>query len=74
MPDTTLDLPIKDRLALNREQAAALLSVPPDTIDNQTRVGGLRAVQIGKHKRWTIEDLRDYLSRLRDGNGGDNGG
>ena len=57
-------VPILERLALTREQAAELLSVPADTVENQTRVGLLRSVQIGKHKRWLIEDLREYLGRL----------
>ena len=59
-------VPILERLALTRDQAAVLLSVPPDTVENQTRVGLLRSVQIGKHKRWLLEDLCEYLQRLRD--------
>ena len=62
----TCVVPILERLALTREQAAELLSVPADTVENQTREGGLRSVQIGKHKRWLLEDLREYLQRLRD--------
>lgn len=72
MSDQGHDIPIIERLALTREEAAALLGVPPDTIENQTRCGVLQAVQIGKHKRWTIEDLQAYLTRLRDEGSGRN--
>ena len=52
-------------LTLDKQQAAAALNVPPDTLLNLTRTGQLRSVQIGKHKRWLLDDLREYVENQR---------
>ena len=54
-------------LTLDKQQAAAALNVPPDTLLNLTRTGQLRCVQIGKHKRWLMVDLREYVQNQRSG-------
>ncbi|MCZ6652647.1 MAG: helix-turn-helix domain-containing protein [Planctomycetota bacterium] len=53
-------------LTLTKEEAAAALNVPVDTLLNLTRTGQLRCVQIGKHKRWLLDDLRQYIQHQRD--------
>ncbi len=52
-------------LTLTKEQAAAALNVPVDTLLNLTRTGQLRCVQIGKHKRWLMDGLREYVKNQR---------
>ena len=49
-------------LTLDKQQAAAALNVPCDTLLNLTRTGQVRCVQIGKHKRWLLDDLRAYVA------------
>ncbi len=53
-------------LTLDKQQAAAALNVPVDTLLNLTRTVQLRCVQIGKHKRWLLDDLREYVENQRD--------
>ena len=52
-------------LTLDKQQAAAALNVPPDTLLNLTRTGQLRCVKIGKHRRWLMDDLREYVENQR---------
>lgn len=52
-------------LTLTKDEAAAALNVPPDTLLNLTRTGQLSAIMVGKHKRWLFEDLREYVERQR---------
>ena len=52
-------------LTLTKEEAAAALNVPPDTLLNLTRTGQLRCVAIGKHRRWLLDDLREYVENQR---------
>lgn len=52
-------------LTLDKQQAAAALNVPCDTLLNLTRTGQVRCVQIGKHKRWLLDDLRQYVADQR---------
>ena len=61
MADVTTIAP----LTLDKQQAAAALNVPPDTLLNLTRTGQVRCVQIGKHKRWLMVDLREYVENQR---------
>ncbi len=51
-------------LTLTKNEAARALNVPVDTVLNQTRVGQLRSVRIGKHKRWLPADLQAYIEAL----------
>ena len=53
-------------LTLDKEQAAAALNVPIDTLLNLTRTGQVQCVQIGKHKRWLLDDLREYVENQRE--------
>ena len=57
-----------DPLTLDRDQAAGVLNVPSDTLLNLTRTGQLHSIMVGKHKRWLLEDLREYVENQR-GNG-----
>ena len=52
-------------LTLTKEQAAAALNVPVDTLLNVSRNGELPCVMIGKHKRWLLGDLREYVEKQR---------
>ncbi|MCZ6652968.1 MAG: excisionase [Planctomycetota bacterium] len=52
-------------LTLDKQQASAALNVPVDTLLNLTRTGQVRCVQIGKHKRWLLVDLREYVQDQR---------
>lgn len=53
-------------LTLDRDQAACVLNVPPDTLLNLTRTGQLRSIMVGKHKRWLLDDLKDYVQGQRE--------
>ncbi len=55
---------MNELLSLTKNEAARALNVPVDTILNQTRVGQLRSVKIGKHKRWRPADLQAYIEAL----------
>ena len=52
-------------LTLDKQQASAALNVPDDTLLNLTRTGQLRAIMVGKHKRWLLVDLREYVENQR---------
>ncbi len=52
-------------LTLTKEEASAALNVPVDTLLNLTRTVQLRCVQIGKPKRWLLDDLREYVENQR---------
>ncbi len=52
-------------LTLTKEQAAAALNVPVDTLLHQTRIGSLASITVGKHQRWLLDDLREYVQNQR---------
>lgn len=52
-------------LTLTKEEAGAALNVPVDTVLNLTRTGQLRSILVGKHKRWVMDDLREYIQNQR---------
>ena len=52
-------------LTLDKQQAAAALNVPTDTLLNLTRTGQLRSIMVGKHKRWLMDDLHEYVEKQR---------
>ena len=52
-------------LTLDRNQAAAALNVPVATLLNLTRTTQLRSVSIGKHRRWLLTDLREFIEDRR---------
>ena len=52
-------------LTLDKQQAAAALNVPTDTVSNLTRTGQLASIMVGKHKRWLLDDLREYVQTQR---------
>ena len=53
-------------LTLTKEQAAAALNVSCDTLLNLSRTGQLRSIMVGKHKRWVMDDLREFVQKQRD--------
>ena len=53
-------------LTLTKEEASAALNVPDDTLLNLTRTGQLRSIMVGKHKRWVMDDLCEFVQRQRD--------
>ncbi len=59
-PETTIA-----PLTLTKEEAAGALNVPADTLLNLTRTGQLLSVKIGKHKRWLLDDLHEYVQNQR---------
>ncbi len=63
---TNLGSGIIAQLTLTKEQAAEALNVPPDTLLNLTRTGQLRSIMVGKHKRWLMDDLKDYVQGQRE--------
>ncbi len=62
----TLPEPISCPLLLTRDEVAATLQVPAETIDNLHRTGQLRAWKIGKHLRWRPADVRAFVEKLGD--------
>lgn len=52
-------------LTLDKQQAAAALNVPIATLENLTRTGQLASIMIGKHMRWLLDDLREYVEKQR---------
>ena len=53
-------------LLLTREEVAAVLQVPADTVDNLHRVRHLRGCRVGKHLRWRPDDVRSFVAKLGD--------
>lgn len=54
-------------LTLDKAQAAGALNVPKDTLLNLTRTGQLRSIMVGKHRRWLLDDLAEYVQNQRVG-------
>ncbi|MCZ6652984.1 MAG: helix-turn-helix domain-containing protein [Planctomycetota bacterium] len=52
-------------LTLDKQQAADALNVPVDTLLNLTRTGQVRSIMVGKHRRWLLVDLREYVENQR---------
>lgn len=50
-----------EQLTLDKEQAAHALNVPTGTLLYLTRTGKIGAVQVGRHKRWLLQDLRAFV-------------
>ena len=60
-PETTIA-----PLTLTKGQAAGALNVPVATLENVTRTGQLRSIMVGKHRRWLLDDLREFVKEQRD--------
>lgn len=52
-------------LTLTKEEASTALNVPVDTLLNLTRTGQLRSIMVGKHRRWLLVDLREFVEKQR---------
>ena len=61
MSEESVATPVLSPLTLTKEEASAALNVPVDTVLNLTRTGQLASIEVGKHKRWLLEDLRVYV-------------
>lgn len=60
-PETTIA-----PLTLDKKQASAALNVPVATVENLTRTGQLASIMVGKHQRWLLADLQEYVAGQRD--------
>ena len=59
--------PSEDRLLVDQDEAARLMSVSPRTLYNLRRAGRLRAVRIGSAGvRYDVADLRAYIETAKD--------
>ena len=54
-------------LVLDAEQAAAALCVPVDTVKNLRRTGQLHSLKVGKHVRFCVDDLQEFVNKARKG-------
>ena len=52
-------------LVLTKHDAAELLQVSEDTVENLHRCGELRAIKIGKHLRWRLADVEKFVLELQ---------
>ena len=59
---------IMANLLLDKDQTAAVLNVPPATIENLHRARLLRGCLVGKHLRWRPSDVRKYVDSLEAAN------
>lgn len=57
-------IPDPTELLWTLEQTARALQVPTATIENQSRLGNLKAVSVGKHRRWRPADVRAFAESL----------
>lgn len=67
MCEGSVDIQPLTPLTLTKEEASAALNVPVDTVLNLTRTGQLASIVVGKHKRWLLDDLREYVEKQRTG-------
>ena len=59
------------QLLLTAEQVGQMLSVPPDAVKNLHRTGRLRAVKVGRYRRWRPEDVARFVKGLGQEEDGD---
>lgn len=52
-----------DRLAVNVQEAAHLISVPQSTIWREISVGHLRSFKLGRRRLIAVSDLEAYVNR-----------
>ncbi len=52
------------RRILTAEDVSEMLQVDVGTVKYLHRVGVLRAVRIGKHNRWRLEDVEQYIESI----------
>jgi excisionase family DNA binding protein len=50
---------------MNREQAAEFLGCSAESIWRWTRAGKLKALRVGRHLRYRVEDLIAFIERER---------
>ena len=55
---------LMSELLLTREEAARVLRVKSDTLENLHRTGQLVGVKVGKHLRWRPSDVRRFVEKL----------
>ena len=56
-------------LLMTKDEVAAALQVPADTVTHLHRDGQLPGVKIGKHLRWRPEDVQAFVQGLGDDRG-----
>jgi excisionase family DNA binding protein len=57
-------------LLVDKREAARLLGVSAGTVDNMRTRGALPSVRIGARRLYSLDDLRDYITRQRETSGG----
>ena len=48
-------------IVLDAQGVADRLTVPVATVENLHRVGALRAIKVGKHNRWRVDDVESFV-------------
>lgn len=56
--------PPKPPLVLDVNEVARLLTVPADTVRNLHRTGQCPGVLVGRHLRWRLADVEQYVNNL----------
>ena len=54
-----------DSVVLTEHDAAAFLRVRVDTIRHAKRTGQLKSILIGRHRRFLLADVLDYIKHQR---------
>ncbi len=57
----------RDRLLIDRIEAARLLSVSPGTVDNLRRRGDLPSIKIGARRLFRVADLDRWIASRMEG-------
>ena len=60
-PNPWGDRPLERADILDREQVGELLGLRPSTVDDLRRRGELRAIRLGRHRRFLRADVEQYV-------------
>ena len=52
------------QVVLNANEVGELLRVPTDTVKNLHRTKQLPGIMIGKHLRWRVQDVKQFVNEL----------
>ena len=58
-----------ETLVLTDAEVASLLRVSLDTVKNLHRTKQMRGIKIGRHLRWPIASVQEFIEELRRGQG-----
>lgn len=51
---------------LNKKEACECLGIKPTKLDALRRCGKIASIKMGNHVRFKMEDLEDYIRRMRE--------